>query len=37
MKEMDTEWQDWIIDNKTDHELQLSQKQEFNQRKKINE
>ena len=24
-----TEWQDWIVDDKIDHELKLSQKQEF--------
>ena len=30
-----TEWQDWIVDDKIDHELKLSQKQEFNQRKKL--
>jgi len=30
-----TEWQDWIVDEKIDHELQLSHQQEFNQRKKL--
>ena len=30
-----TEWQDWIVDDKIDHELKLSQKQEFTQRKKL--
>ena len=29
------EWQDWIVDDKIDQELKLSQKQEFNQRKKL--
>ena len=31
------EWQDWIVDDKIDQELKLSQKQEFNQRKKLME
>ena len=30
-----TEWQDWIVDDKIDQELKLSQTQEFNQRKKL--
>jgi len=30
-----TEWQDWIVDNKTDQELKLSHEQEFSQRKKL--
>ena len=30
-----TEWQDWIVDNKLDQELKLSQDQEFNERKKL--
>ena len=30
-----TEWQDWIVDDKIDQELKLSQKQEFTQRKKL--
>ena len=30
-----TEWQDWVVDDKIDHELKLSQKQEFTQRKKL--
>ena len=30
-----TEWQDWIVDSKIDQELQLSNDQEFNQRKKL--
>ena len=30
-----TEWQDWLVDNKTDQELVLSQKQEFVQRKSL--
>ena len=29
------EWQDWLVDDKIDQELKLSQKQEFNQRKKL--
>ena len=29
------EWQDWIVDNKIDQELKLSQEQEFNLRKKL--
>ena len=31
------EWQDWLVDNSLDQELKLSQDQEFNERKKINE
>ena len=30
-----TEWQDWIVDSKIDQELQLSNDQEFKQRKKL--
>ena len=30
-----TEWQDWIVDHKTDQELKLSQDQEFDKRKKL--
>jgi len=30
-----TEWQDWIVDNRLDQELKLSQDQEFNERKKL--
>ena len=30
-----TEWQDWIVDDKTDQELKLSQDQEFIERKKL--
>jgi len=30
-----TEWQDWIVDNKTDQELKLSQDQEFVEKKKL--
>ena len=30
-----TEWQDWIVDSKLDQELELSQRQEFDQRKKL--
>jgi len=30
-----TQWQDWIIDNKINHEIVLSEKQEFNQRKNL--
>jgi RNA polymerase sigma-32 factor len=29
------EWQDWIVDDKIDQELKLSQKQELDQRKKL--
>lgn len=29
------EWQDWIVDDKIDQELKLSQEQEFNQRKEL--
>ena len=29
------EWQDWIVDDKLDQELKLSQEQEFSQRKKL--
>ena len=30
-----TEWQDWIVDHKTDQELKLSQDQEFVEKKKL--
>ena len=30
-----TEWQDWIVDNKLDQELKLSQDQELNERRKL--
>ena len=30
-----TQWQDWLIDNKTNHEVVLSEKQEFDQRKSL--
>ena len=30
-----TEWQDWLVDNKKDHETILSEKQELNQRKDL--
>ena len=30
-----SEWQDWIVDNKLDQELKLSQDQEFDERKKL--
>ena len=30
-----TEWQDWLVDNKTDQELKLSHEQEFSQKKKL--
>jgi len=30
-----TEWQDWVVDEKIDYELELSHKQEFIQRKKL--
>ncbi len=29
------EWQDWVVDDKLDQELQLSQNQEFKERKKL--
>ena len=29
------EWQDWVVDDKIDQELELSYKQEFDQRKKL--
>jgi len=29
------EWQDWVVDEKIDQELELSHKQEFSQRKKL--
>ena len=30
-----TEWQDWIVDNKLDQELKLSQDQELSERRKL--
>ena len=30
-----TQWQDWIADNKTNHEVLLADKQEFDQRKNL--
>ncbi len=30
-----SEWQDWLVDEKIDQELKLSHQQEFNQRKKL--
>ena len=30
-----TEWQDWLVDNKADQELKLSQEQEFVEKKKL--
>ena len=30
-----TEWQDWLVDNRTDQELKLSHKQEFAKKKKL--
>ena len=30
-----TEWQDWLVDNKTDQELKLSHEQEFIKKKKL--
>ena len=30
-----TEWQDWLVDNKTDQELKLSHEQELAERKKL--
>ena len=30
-----TEWQDWVVDDKIDQELKLSNEQELNQRKKL--
>ena len=36
IKEEDgAEWQDWIVDDKSDHELKLEHKQEFDERKKL--
>ena len=32
-----SEWQDWIVDNRLDQEVKTSQKQEFNNRKKLME
>ena len=29
------QWQDWLIDNKINHEIAFSEKQEFNQRKNL--
>jgi len=29
------EWQDWLVDDKSDHELKLERKQEFAERKKL--
>jgi len=31
----DDEWQDWLVDNKMDQELAMSQKQEFNDKKDL--
>ena len=33
--ESGTEWQDWLVDDKKDHEIILSEKQELNQRKNL--
>ena len=33
--ESGTEWQDWLVDSKKDHEIILSEKQELNQRKDL--
>ena len=33
----DGEWQDWLVDEKTDQELKISQDQELSQRKKLME
>ena len=33
--ESGTEWQDWLVDNKKDQEIILSEKQELNQRKDL--
>ena len=30
-----SEWQDWVVDDKLDQELEFSQNQEFNERKKL--
>ena len=36
IKDLDgEEWQDWVVDDKIDQELKLSQKQEFDERKKL--
>ena len=37
IKEDGSEWQDWLVDDKIDQELKLSQEQEFNKRKKLME
>lgn len=34
-EEGDAEWQDWVVDENADQELQISQKQELNQRQKL--
>ena len=30
-----TEWQDWLVDDRSDHELKLAHQQELSQRKKL--
>tara|TARA_Y100000590_G_scaffold154310_1_gene177357 strand:+ start:308 stop:1204 length:897 start_codon:yes stop_codon:yes gene_type:complete len=35
IKNDDTEWQDWIVDDSLDQELKMAQEQEFNNRKKL--
>ena len=34
-EEGDAEWQDWVVDEEADQELQISQKQELNQRQAL--
>ena len=34
-EEGDAEWQDWVVDEEADQELQISQKQEIDQRKEL--
>ena len=34
-EEGDAEWQDWVVDEDADQELQISQKQEIDQRKEL--
>ena len=34
-EEGDAEWQDWVVDEEADQELQISQRQELNQRQAL--
>jgi RNA polymerase sigma-32 factor len=34
-EDSDAEWQDWVVDENADQELQISQKQELNQRQSL--